>query len=108
VFAAALTSFLGIGCERVTALPAAVVVAERRRANLERGYYPGNCRWETRKEQARNHRNTVWVEHEGHREKLADLCDRLNVDRGVVYGRVKMGWPIDRALALPVRAYAVG
>ena len=68
-------------------------------------YEPGNCRWATDAEQRRNQRRSVYVEYQGERLLLMDLCDRLGVDRGRVYGRLKLGWELERALSAPVKRY---
>lgn len=61
-------------------------------------YCPENCRWVTQKENNRNRRDTVYVEYKGKREKLCELCERLNVPSRVVYSRIKSGWDIEKAL----------
>ena len=66
---------------------------------------PGNCRWATRAEQARNMRRSVYVEYRGERLLLIDLCARLGMGADVVRGRIKMGWPLERALGYPIRRY---
>lgn len=68
-------------------------------------YEPNNCRWATRQEQARNRRATIYVEHEGQRVTLMDLIEKLGVPRAALAGRLRLGWPLDEALATPVRKY---
>lgn len=68
-------------------------------------YEPGNVRWATSKEQARNTTRSVYVEHEGKRVLLVDLVDRLGLTRETIYGRLRIGWPLDEALTEPVRKY---
>jgi hypothetical protein len=67
-------------------------------------YEPTNCRWETAREQGRNKRNSVFVGADEDRVLLLDVVERLNLNRGVVYGRLKMGWSLLEALTKPVRA----
>lgn len=76
------------------------------RENNDLGYGPMNCVWATRAQQDRNKRNTVYVEYEGRRLLLMDLCAELGLSRSVIYGRLKNGWDIDRALTTPVKKSA--
>ena len=64
-------------------------------------YEPRNCRWATAQEQARNMRSSLYVVHGGVRILFMDLVDQLGVDRSVVYGRLKNGWSLEEALAIP-------
>ena len=68
-------------------------------------YEPGNCRWATVTEQNRNKRTNVYVDHEGERVLLVSLAAGLGLSRGMVYGRLKMGWSLEDALTVPVRGY---
>jgi hypothetical protein len=67
-------------------------------------YEPGNCRWATASEQRRNARDNLYVEHEGERVLLFELCQRLGLNYPVMRGRVHMGWPWAKALTEPTRA----
>lgn len=73
------------------------------RVDVNGDYEPGNCKWATREEQDRNKRNSVHVTYQGKRILLIDLVKELGLSRGVVYGRLKLGWPLEHALALPLR-----
>lgn len=67
-------------------------------------YEPNNCRWATSKEQTRNMRHNVVVEYQGEKMLLLDVVEKLGLDRGIVYGRIKNGWSLADALSIPVRA----
>lgn len=71
------------------------------RKDANGNYEPGNCKWSTATEQARNRRRTVFVEYEGKRQKMADLIATAKVPSCTVWHRVKWGWPIDEALNTP-------
>ncbi len=68
-------------------------------------YEPGNCRWATFAEQRRNQRRSVFVEYEGERLLLMDLCVKLGLSRGIVHGRLLLGWALEDALLVPVKKY---
>lgn len=73
------------------------------RIDNDRGYEPGNCRWETHGEQARNTRRTVRVEWQGESRLLCDLAVEFGIGLSVVNGRLKRGWELGVALTSPVR-----
>jgi hypothetical protein len=83
--------------------PASEYTIERNDVNGN--YEPGNCRWITRTEQSRNTRRTIYIQHEGEQVLLMDLVESYGVTRGIAYARLKMGWPLDRALMEPVKHY---
>lgn len=65
-------------------------------------YKPGNCRWATAKEQARNWKNrNVRYEHGGEALTLSEWAERLGLTRGSLRDRLSNGWPLDRALTTP-------
>lgn len=68
------------------------------RIDNAKGYEPGNCRWATQKDQCRNKRNNVRIAHDGQEHCVAEWADRLGIRRGLIYARLRRGWPVDRAL----------
>ncbi|MEO8602653.1 MAG: hypothetical protein ABI629_08760, partial [bacterium] len=63
-------------------------------------YDLANCRWATRRQQARNTRRTIYVEVAGERMSLAEAVERLGLKYGRAYYRlITLGWPAKRALS---------
>lgn len=71
------------------------------REDVNGNYEPKNCRWISRKDQSRNKRNSVFVTYNGKRMLLIDLVEELGLSRNNVYQRLKLGWTLAQALALP-------
>lgn len=67
-------------------------------------YSPDNCRWATKTEQTRNRRNTARVVIDGQSVVLAELCDQNGARFNVAFDRIRRGWPVEKALSLPVGA----
>lgn len=73
------------------------------RDNIDGNYEPGNCRWISRADQGRNKRNSVFVTYAGRRMLLIDAIDDMGLSRSVVHQRLKAGWTLAQALALPLQ-----
>ena len=72
------------------------------REDVNGNYEPKNCKWISRKDQGRNKRNSVFVTYEGRRILLLDLVEELGLSRNIVYQRLKLGWTLAQAIALPL------
>jgi hypothetical protein len=64
-------------------------------------YEPGNVRWATRKEQARNRRNNRLISIDGQTRCLAEWCEIFNTSVDRVLKRLLSGMPPEVALTLP-------
>jgi hypothetical protein len=62
-------------------------------------YEPKNCRWATRRQNARNTRRTRLITLNGRTQVLTDWCTELGISVTTVEGRVASGEPIEVALS---------
>lgn len=69
------------------------------RINNDLGYFPGNCKWATRKEQMNNTRLTVFLTHEGVTLSLQEWAAKLKINPRTLHNRIKRGgWSVEDAL----------
>jgi len=71
------------------------------------GYVPGNFRWETATNNARNRKDNAWYTFEGVRKNLSAWKEdsRLACKPDTLEGRLRTGWSIGEALLTPTRTY---
>lgn len=66
------------------------------------GYWPGNLRWATARQQAENKRNTVLLEYAGELLPLTQWSRLLGIHPNTIRARLKSGMSVKKALTTPV------
>jgi hypothetical protein len=69
------------------------------RIDNERGYEPGNVRWATRAEQARNKRTNRYLTAFGKTQTIGDWAAALGLCTTTLIARLDRKWPLEIALA---------
>lgn len=76
------------------------------RIDTNAGYEPGNCRWATSSQQARNKRGGLRVLFDGQTMTIAELSERTGAPYQRLHERiVRRGWEVGRAVSEPPRAW---
>lgn len=69
------------------------------RIDNDKGYFPDNVKWSTRKEQARNKRNNRVIEISGHRRCLSEWEELSGIGRVTILYRLRRGWSAEEAIS---------
>ena len=78
------------------------------RIDVNGHYEPGNCRWATRIEQARNTRANTRLRFMGQELTIAEWSERTGIKPSTICVRLASGWSVERALSSPVRLIRIG
>ena len=74
------------------------------RKNVNGDYCPENCCWINRKEQARNKRNTKWLEFNNERKTAKEWSKELGINYYTLMRRLNFyHWTVEKTLTTPVK-----
>lgn len=71
------------------------------RIDNNKGYFPENCRWATKKEQQNNLSVNVILEFNGETLNIQQWAEKLNISHDILRGRIKLGWTVEKTLSTP-------
>lgn len=74
------------------------------RINNNGNYCPENCKWVSRKEQARNRETSVDITYDGRTQCVSAWEEELGFKHGTLWMRLyKYNWPVDKAMTEPIK-----
>jgi len=71
------------------------------RINNNKGYSPDNCKFSTRKQQARNRRNTRLLTYKGETKSLVEWSEIIGISQYALRARIdRLEWPYEKAFKI--------
>lgn len=69
------------------------------REDNSEGYFPGNCKWSTKTQQARNMRSNHNITHNGLTLTVTEWAEKTGVNKQTIYSRIRNGLSIPEVLS---------
>lgn len=71
------------------------------RINYNGNYEPSNCRWVTKKVQARNTSKNTFITYKNETHCLSEWAEIFNIDYNMLWKRLSSGWAFEEAINTP-------
>lgn len=72
------------------------------RIDVNKGYYPQNCRWVDMRTQQNNRSNNHRIEYKGESHTIMEWSRIVGIKRQTIVARLKSGWSVEDALTKPL------
>lgn len=77
------------------------------RIDNTKGYFKNNCRWASKKEQAVNRTNTIFIQYKDQPLTVEQLALELNIPITTIKNRLRRNWSHERIITTPKNKYRI-